>query len=160
MTFFDYYKERRAACQAPRRKFTNCSNTRRDPHRGRAAHALLRKCHVDAPVLGHDPQVHAVPLQQFGQAVLAVCGRALHAVIAKASRQRSAYVAVARLKLDAPRRLHATEGDAVVFRPSRQRIRLFNGQVEYAYRYTISNAYKARLSRAPYYDGTLQPRSW
>ena len=43
---------------------------------------------------------------------------------------------------------------------SRQRIRLLNGQTEYAYRYTISNAYKARLSRAPYYDGTLQPRSW
>lgn len=43
---------------------------------------------------------------------------------------------------------------------SRQRIRLLNGQIEYAYRYTIVNAYKARLVRAPYYDGTLQSRSW
>ena len=50
--------------------------------------------------------------------------------------------------------------DSQLYHLSRQRIRLLNGQVEYAYRYTISNAYKARLSRAPYYDGTLQPRSW
>ena len=50
--------------------------------------------------------------------------------------------------------------DSQLYHLSRQRIRLLNGQVEYAYRYTITNAYKARLSRAPYYDGTLQPRSW
>ena len=50
--------------------------------------------------------------------------------------------------------------DSQLYHLSRQRIRLLNGQVEYAYRYTISNAYKARLSRAPYYGGTLQPRSW
>ena len=43
---------------------------------------------------------------------------------------------------------------------SRRRIRLVNGDIEYAYRYTISNAYKARLSRAPYYDGSLQTRLW
>lgn len=50
--------------------------------------------------------------------------------------------------------------DSGMYHLTRQRIRLLNGQTEYAYRYTISNAYKARLSRAPYYDGTLQPRSW
>lgn len=50
--------------------------------------------------------------------------------------------------------------DCGMYHLTRQRIRLLNGQIEYAYRYTISNAYKARLSRAPYYDGTLQPRSW
>ncbi len=51
--------------------------------------------------------------------------------------------------------------DSQLYHLSRQRIRLLNGQVEYAYRYTISNAYKARLSpRAAMYDGTLQPRSW
>ena len=50
--------------------------------------------------------------------------------------------------------------DSQLYHLSRQRIRLLNGQVEYAYRYTITNAYKARLSRAPYYDGTLQTRSW
>ena len=50
--------------------------------------------------------------------------------------------------------------DSQLYHVSRQRIRLLNGQVEYAYRYTITNAYKARLARAPYYDGTLQARSW
>lgn len=50
--------------------------------------------------------------------------------------------------------------DSQLYHLSRQRVRLLNGQVEYVYRYTISNAYKARLSRAPYYDGKLQPRSW
>lgn len=42
----------------------------------------------------------------------------------------------------------------------RRRITLLNGEVEYAYQYTISIAYKNRLSRASYYDGSLQPRSW
>ena len=42
----------------------------------------------------------------------------------------------------------------------RKRVVLLNGTTEYTYQYTISNGYKARLSRAPYYDGTLQPRSW
>ena len=42
---------------------------------------------------------------------------------------------------------------------SRKRIVLLNGEVEYAYHYTISNSYKARLARASYYDGSLQ-RSW
>jgi len=37
---------------------------------------------------------------------------------------------------------------------------LLNGTVEYTYQYTIDNAYKAQLNRAPYYDGTLQPYSW
>lgn len=43
---------------------------------------------------------------------------------------------------------------------SRRRNRLLNGDVEYAYRYIIANAYKAKLVRAPYYDGSLQSRSW
>lgn len=42
----------------------------------------------------------------------------------------------------------------------RKRIVLLNGDIEYAYKYTISNAHKARLSRAVYYDGTLQTHSW
>ena len=42
----------------------------------------------------------------------------------------------------------------------RKRIRLLNGDLEYAYQYTITNAYKARLCRAPYYDGSLQRQSW
>ena len=42
----------------------------------------------------------------------------------------------------------------------RKRIVLLNGTVEYAYQYTIDNQYKARLTRAPYYDGTLQQQSW
>lgn len=50
--------------------------------------------------------------------------------------------------------------DSQRYHLTRQRIRLLNGQVEYAYRYTITNAYKARLARASYYDGTLQARSW
>ena len=43
---------------------------------------------------------------------------------------------------------------------TRKRIVLLNGSVEYAFHYTIDNSYKAQLNRAPYYDGTLQPRSW
>ena len=43
---------------------------------------------------------------------------------------------------------------------TRRRVVLLNGSTEYTYQYTISNEYKARLTRAPYYDGTLQPRSW
>ena len=42
----------------------------------------------------------------------------------------------------------------------RKRVVLLNGTTEYAYQYTISNSYKARLTRAPYYDGTLQQQSW
>jgi len=37
----------------------------------------------------------------------------------------------------------------------RKRKVLLNGDIEYVYQYTISNEYKARLSRAAYYDGTL-----
>ena len=43
---------------------------------------------------------------------------------------------------------------------TRKRSTLLNGSVEYTYQYTIDNAYKAQLNRAPYYDGTLQPYSW
>ena len=43
---------------------------------------------------------------------------------------------------------------------TRKRIVLLNGSVEYTYQYTIDHGYKAQLNRAPYYDGTLQPRSW
>ncbi len=42
----------------------------------------------------------------------------------------------------------------------RHRVRLLNGEVEYVYQYTIANAYKAALMRAPYYDGTLKPHLW
>lgn len=42
----------------------------------------------------------------------------------------------------------------------RKRITLLNGDTEYAYQYLITNSYKARLNRAAYYDGTLQPHSW
>ena len=51
--------------------------------------------------------------------------------------------------------------DSARYHVGRKRIHLLNGDVEYAYRYTITNAYKAKLCRAPYYDGTLQQnRSW
>jgi len=43
---------------------------------------------------------------------------------------------------------------------SRKRVWRHNGDLEFTYQYTITNKYKARLSRAPYYDGTLQSRSW
>lgn len=49
--------------------------------------------------------------------------------------------------------------DADKYHVLRKRIVLLNGSVEYAYQYTIDNAYKARLTRAPYYDGTLQSYS-
>ena len=41
------------------------------------------------------------------------------------------------------------------YRVLRTRKVLLNGDVEYVYQYMISNEYKARLSRAAYYDGTL-----
>ena len=51
--------------------------------------------------------------------------------------------------------------DHSLFHVSRKRIHLLNGEIEYAYQYTITNAYKARLCRASYYDGTqAQSRSW
>ena len=50
--------------------------------------------------------------------------------------------------------------DQQKYRLIRRRVRLVNGEVEYVYSYTICNAYKATLCRAPYYDGTLQTRSW
>lgn len=42
---------------------------------------------------------------------------------------------------------------------SRKRVVLLNGTVEYTYQYTISSSYKSMLTRAPYYDGTMQ-QSW
>lgn len=50
--------------------------------------------------------------------------------------------------------------DSSLYHLSRRRIRLLNGDIEYSYRYTITNAYKASLARAPYYDGSMQARSW
>lgn len=50
--------------------------------------------------------------------------------------------------------------DAANYHVGRKRVRLLNGEVEYVYQYTITNAYKTKLCRAPYYDGTLQTRSW
>ena len=50
--------------------------------------------------------------------------------------------------------------DQQKYRLSRRRVRLLNGDIEYVYHYTISNAYKAELSRAAYYDPALQTRSW
>ena len=43
---------------------------------------------------------------------------------------------------------------------TRQRVVLLNGCTEYTYQYTMTNSYKSMLSRAPYYDGTLQQQSW
>ena len=43
---------------------------------------------------------------------------------------------------------------------TKPRVTLLNGTVEYTYQYTISNRYKSMLSRAPYYDGTMQQQSW
>ena len=42
----------------------------------------------------------------------------------------------------------------------RRRNRLINGDVEYEYSYTMRNAYKNKLVRAQYYDGTLEARLW
>lgn len=43
---------------------------------------------------------------------------------------------------------------------NRKRVKLINGDVEYHYSYIMLNAYKNKLVRAPYYDGTLQARLW
>jgi len=45
--------------------------------------------------------------------------------------------------------------DVSQYHVTRRRKVLLNGDVEYVYQYTISNEYKARLSRAAYYDGRL-----
>lgn len=50
--------------------------------------------------------------------------------------------------------------DQSKYRVTRGRIVLLNGEIEYVYQYTMSTSYKDRLSRALYYDGALQPRSW
>lgn len=50
--------------------------------------------------------------------------------------------------------------EADKYHVSRKRVTLLNGAVEYTYQYTISNRYKSMLSRAPYYDGTMQQQSW
>ncbi len=50
--------------------------------------------------------------------------------------------------------------DTGKYRVSRKRIRLVNGDIEYAYHYVMTNSYKAMLCRAPYYNGRLQGRSW
>ena len=50
--------------------------------------------------------------------------------------------------------------DSASYHVSRKRVRQLNGDVEFMYQYTMTTAYKTRLCRAPYYDGTLQTRSW
>lgn len=45
--------------------------------------------------------------------------------------------------------------DTSRYHVTRRRKVLLNGDIEYVYQYTISNDYKALLSRAAYYDGTL-----
>ena len=42
----------------------------------------------------------------------------------------------------------------------RRRIVLLNGEVEYVYQYTMTNACKARLCRSTHYDGSLHKASW
>ncbi len=49
--------------------------------------------------------------------------------------------------------------DTGKYHVTRKRIRLLNGDLEYAYHYVITNTYKSLLCRAPYYQG-LQTRSW
>lgn len=41
-----------------------------------------------------------------------------------------------------------------------RRIKLLDGHVEYQYRYIIRIDYKNLLTRAPYYDGSLQSQVW
>jgi len=50
--------------------------------------------------------------------------------------------------------------DSARYHVLRKRVRLLNGDIEFTYQYTITNAYKAKLSRAQYYDGSLQSHSW
>ncbi len=50
--------------------------------------------------------------------------------------------------------------DTAKYHVIRKRVTLLNGSIEYTYQYTISNSYKSLLTRAPYYDGTLQQQSW
>ena len=41
-----------------------------------------------------------------------------------------------------------------------KRTKLLDGHVEYQYRYIIQTDYKNLLTRAPYYDGSLQSQVW
>lgn len=50
--------------------------------------------------------------------------------------------------------------DSACYHVGRKRVRLLNGDLEYVYQYTMTSAYKTKLCRASYYDGTLQPHSW
>jgi hypothetical protein len=51
-----------------------------------------------------------------------------------------------------------TAHDCYSFRSTR--IRLLDGSVEYQYRYIMKIDYKNLLTRAPYYDGSLQSQMW
>ena len=51
-----------------------------------------------------------------------------------------------------------TATDCYTFRS--RRIKLLDGHVEYQYRYIIRTDYKNLLTRAPYYDGSLQSQVW
>ena len=51
-----------------------------------------------------------------------------------------------------------TMHDSYSFRA--KRTRLLDGHVEYQYRYIIQIDYKNLLTRAPYYDGSLQSQVW
>ncbi|MEA4998384.1 MAG: hypothetical protein VB087_03250 [Candidatus Limiplasma sp.] len=51
-----------------------------------------------------------------------------------------------------------TTQDCYAFRSLRHK--LLDGHVEYQYRYLIQTDYKNLLTRAPYYDGSLQAKVW
>jgi len=51
-----------------------------------------------------------------------------------------------------------TAHDCYTFRSVRKK--LLDGSVEYKYRYIMQIDYKNLLTRAPYYDGTLQGQTW
>ena len=51
-----------------------------------------------------------------------------------------------------------TTHDCYAFRSFRKK--MLDGHVEYRYRYIIQIDYKNLLTRAPYYDGTLQSQVW
>lgn len=46
------------------------------------------------------------------------------------------------------------------YNASRKRIRLLNGDVEYAFRYTMTSGYKALLTHSVQHSEVIQPRLW
>ena len=51
-----------------------------------------------------------------------------------------------------------TAHDCYIFRSVRTK--LLDGSVEYKYKYIMQTDYKNLLTRAPYYDGSLQSQTW